>query len=93
MRIRVQDGHPAQAPGPSRLAEGDDHIVEAAVAPEEIPPGVMPARPDEAKGVAQLARSHPPDTLHHASHGDARGASERIRLDLGDQRRIVGQKD
>jgi hypothetical protein len=82
MRIRVQDGDPASAPGPPRVANGDYRIVETAVSPEEIPTGMMPAGPDETEGIGQLAGRNPSHPLHHASHGDARGGSERIGLHL-----------
>jgi hypothetical protein len=51
MGIRVQDGHAADALDPSCLPEGDDHVIVAAIAPEEVPPGMMAAGPDETEGV------------------------------------------
>ena len=93
MGIRVQDGYPAKPPDASCLAERDDHIVEAAIASEEVSPRVVAASPDQAEGIAQRPRADKVHAFHYAPHGGACRRSERIRLHLRDQVRVVGQKD
>ena len=89
MGIRVQDGNPTEPPLSPRLADGDDHIVEAAIPSEIVSPCMVAPRPDEAEGIAKLSSTDSIHALHNAPHGGARRGSEWIGLHLGDQTRVV----
>src|SRR3990172_7364314 len=90
VRVGVQYGHPAQpVPLPESLY-GDRDIVEAAVAAEKIPPGVVTSGADEGKGVDELPQPDPLGRRNHPSDRVARGPSEGILRDLPDE---VGRVD
>ncbi|HWU41017.1 MAG TPA: hypothetical protein VN203_25480, partial [Candidatus Acidoferrum sp.] len=54
---------------------------------------MVAARPNKTKGIAKLSPTDSIHGLHNAPHGGARRGSEWIGLDLGDQARVVGEKD
>jgi hypothetical protein len=85
VRIGVEDGEPADAITVPEMGDGDGDVVETAVAAEEIPPGMVPARPYKGKGAIHLAEADFFCCRHDASDGGPGGASQRICLDLRNQ--------
>jgi len=91
--VGIEDGEPADAVGPAQVGDGDGDVVKAAVAAEEVPPGVVPSRPDEGEGPGDLPRGDLLRRRDDASDGGPGGASQRIRFDVRNERGSVDEQD